>query len=132
MKPRIDGIYEFGHALYALDLESHGFAKGDIERVERFWVFSDMHSSTAGFVVRLRDGRRTYIDFKHWHPFEQFEDFRIDVSVLAGDTSLPELGSLQEPVGGWSTETAHLDRMISLPHDLLVGNWPRHFITYYK
>ena len=111
MKPRIDGIYEFGHALYALELESHGFAKGDIERVERFWVFSDMHSSTAGFVVRLRDGRRSYIHLEHWHAFEQVEDFRIQVSFLIGG-GLPELASPQEPLGGWLTETGHLDRMI--------------------
>ncbi len=113
MKPRIDGMYEFGHALYALDSEIHGFARGDIERVERFWTFSDMHSSTAGFVVRLRHGSRAYIDFKHWHPFEQVEDFRIDVYGLEGEASLPEFASPQEPVGRWLTDTAHLERMLA-------------------
>ncbi len=112
MTPRIDGLFELGHVLYALDAESHGFANSDIERVERFWTFSDMHSSSAGFVFALRDGGCAYVDFRHWHAFEQDEDFRIQVSLLAADDRTPALPA-GEPAGGWSTDTAHLDRMVA-------------------
>ncbi len=111
-RPRIDGIFELGHVLYALDAESHGFARGDIAGVERYWTFSDMHSSSAGFVLALKGGRRAYVGLQHWHAFEQVEDFRIDVAFLAGAHSLPALPP-GEPVGGWLTETAHLGRAIA-------------------
>src|SRR5690242_21761848 len=58
----IKGVYELGHALYLLDAEHHGFTRSDIERVECFWTFGDMDTSSAGFLLRLRDGRRAYLD----------------------------------------------------------------------
>ena len=116
---RIRGFYELGHALDVLDGESHGFVPADIARVERYWAYGDMHDSMAGFVLRLRDGRRAYGEFVHWHGFEQDEDFRIDVELLAGD-EVPST-PLREPIdpsapwppGGWSDETAHLDRLLA-------------------
>lgn len=118
--PSIDGIYELGHVLYVLDAEGHGFTRRDIASIECFWTFGDMHSSAAGFVLRLADRRRAYVDFLHWHPFEQNEDFRIQVEPLPDDDSLPVLasppgditGGVTLPVGGWSHETAHLNRML--------------------
>lgn len=110
--PRIDGIYELGHVLYALNAESHGFARGDVVRVERFWTFGDLHSSAAGFVLGLGDGRRAHVDFRHWHAFEQDEDFRIEVEFLAEAQEPRALAAAHEPNGTWSTETAHLDRVL--------------------
>jgi hypothetical protein len=115
---QIRGFYEFGHTLDVLDAESHGFAPTDIAHVDRFWAFGDMHDSSAGFVLQLRDGRHAYAEFQHWHGFEQDEDFRIDVEMLDGD-ALPT-APLREPLpgdepwppGGWSGETAHLDRLL--------------------
>ena len=112
-RPRIDGLYELGHVLYALDRESHGFARGDIARVERYWTFGDLHASAAGFVLALTDARRAYVDFEHWHAFEQDEDFRIQVSFLADGEALPVLSRVREPVHGWSSQTAHLDRALA-------------------
>jgi hypothetical protein len=109
--PRIDGVYELGHVLYALDTDAHGFAREQIERVECFWSFSDMHSSSAGFVLLLRDGRLAYVDFLHWHGFEQEEDFRIEVELLADGQARPALVS--PPAGGWSSDTPHLNRMLN-------------------
>ena len=116
---QIRGFYEFGHTLDVLDAESHGFAPSDVAHVDRFWTFGDMHDSSAGFVLRLRDGRHAYAEFLHWHGFEQDEDFRIDVEMLEGD-EIPST-PLREPVdpsapwppGGWSDETAHLDRLLA-------------------
>ena len=108
---RIDGIYELGHVLYALDGDAHGFARADLERVERYWSFGDMHSSSAGFVLVLRDGRRAYVDFLHWHGFEQEEDFRIEVALMPEGETRPALAS--PPPAEWSSETSHLNRMLA-------------------
>lgn len=110
---RIEGLYELGHAMYVLDTGLHGFGRSDIERVEWFWTFGDLHSSAAGFVLRLRDGRRAYLDFLHWHGFEQDEDFRIEVEFLGKKQVYPCFSSPQEPLGGWSSETAHLTRLLA-------------------
>lgn len=115
---QIRGFYELGHALEVIDVESHGFAPADIQKVERFWAYGDMHDSAAGFVLCLRDGRRACGEFLHWHGFEQDEDFRIDVEMLEGN-EVPSY-PLREPIdpsapwppGGWSEETAHLDRLL--------------------
>ncbi len=114
---RIRGLYELGHVLYALDAGAHGLSRVDIERVECFWTLSEMHSSSAGFVLRLRDGRRAYLDFLHWHGFEQEEDFRIEVEFLPRDQATPASPSPHDrapwPPGGWSSETAHLNRVLA-------------------
>lgn len=111
----IRGFYEFGHVLHVLDPDTHSFAHADIERVECFWAFGDMHSSSAGFVLRLHDGRRPYVDFLHWHGFEQDEDFRIEVDFLPADQDRPATPSHDPtpwPPGGWSSQTAHLDKIL--------------------
>ena len=115
---QIRGFYEFGHTLDVLDAESHGFTPADVAHVDRFWAYGDMHDNSAGFVLQLRDGRHAYAEFLHWHGFEQDEDFRIDVEMLK-DGALPT-APLKEPLpgaepwppGGWSAETAHLDRLL--------------------
>ena len=115
---QILGFYEFGHTLDVLDADSHGFTPADVAHVDRFWAYGDMHDSSAGFVLQLGDGRHAYVEFLHWHGFEQDEDFRIDVEMLEGD-EVPST-PLREPVdpsapwppGGWSAETAHLDRLL--------------------
>ena len=114
LRARIDGVYELGHVLYAVDADINGFARSDIERVERFWHSGDMHISVAGFILRLRDDRRVYVDFLHWHGFEQDEDFRIEVEILANGQTLP---SPREPApwppAAWSGETSHLDKVLA-------------------
>jgi hypothetical protein len=115
-KVSIDGVYELGHVLHVLDSDAHGFSRSDIERVECFWTFGDLHESTAGFVLMLRDGRRAHVDFRHWHAFEQEEDFRIEVEFLRGDQPYPAVSSPQHPPGDWSSNTGHLGKLLaSLP-----------------
>jgi hypothetical protein len=103
-RPQIDGVYELGHVLYALDTDAHEITRADIARVECFWTLSDMHSSAARFVFLLRDGRHAHVHFQHWHAFEQDEDFLVEVTFGMPDES---------PPGGWSPETAHLDRRLA-------------------
>jgi len=106
---QVHGVYELGHVLHVLDVELHGFSRSDIARVESFWTFGDLHQSAAGFVLALGDGRRAYVDFLHWHGFEQDEDFRIEVEFLRDGEPYPALSSSpREPRGAWSSDTAHL------------------------
>ena len=109
----IKGVYELGHALHLLDADHHGFARSDIERVECFWTFGDLDTSSAGFLLRLRDGRRAYLDFLHWHAFEQDEDFRIEIEFLPHNQRYPAFASADEPMGGWSFDTSHLKKQLS-------------------
>ena len=111
-RPTIDGIYELGHVLYTLDPASHGFAREDIATVERYWSFGDLHSSAAGFVLRLKDGRRAYAELQHTHAYEQVEDFRVDVVLLDAGEPPPMPARPLEP-REWSDETAHLDRVLA-------------------
>jgi hypothetical protein len=111
-RPRIDGIYELGHVLYALAVESHGFGRDDIRHVECFWTFSDMHSSEAGFVLRLTGGRRAYVELLHTHAFEQVEDLRVDAAFVADEPELPAISTPNAAACEWSHETAHLDRVV--------------------
>jgi hypothetical protein len=110
---RVQGVYELGHVLHVLDADLHGFSHGDIERVECFWTFGDLHESAAGFVLALRDGRRASVDFLHWHGFEQDEDFRIETEFLRSDQPYPALSSQQLPPGGWSSDTGHLGKLVA-------------------
>ncbi len=113
-RPRIDGLYELGHLLDVLDADMHGFSRADIERVDSFWSFSEMDSSSAGFVIALGDGRRAHIDFLHWHGFEQDEDFRIKAEFLASGQALSSpAGPAPWPLGDCSRETSHLNRMLA-------------------
>ncbi|MCX7365593.1 MAG: hypothetical protein NTV97_27735 [Alphaproteobacteria bacterium] len=111
--PTVRGLYELGHVLHVLDAGVDGFSRSDIERVECFWDFGDMHHSEAGFVLGLRDGRRVYVDFRHWHGFEQDEDFRIEIEFLSDGQAYPGFSSPHEPVGGWSFDTAHLGKVLA-------------------
>ena len=110
---RVQGVYELGHVLHVLDADLHGFSRDDIERVEYFWTFGDLHESAAGFVLALRDGRRAYVDFLHWHAFEQNEDFRIETEFLPGDQRYPTLSSPQLPPAEWSSDTGHLAKLLA-------------------
>ena len=64
-------------------------------------------------MLRLRDGRRAYGEFVHWHGFEQDEDFRIEVEFLNGEGTLPTFTSPDEPFGDWSGETSHLNKVFT-------------------
>ena len=111
-KASVQGVYELGHVLHVLDADLHGFSRGDIARVESFWTFGDLHQSAAGFVLALGDGRRAYVDFLHWHAFEQDEDFRIEVAFLSDGERYPALSSSPlEPRSAWSSDTAHLGKL---------------------
>jgi hypothetical protein len=110
---RVEGVYELGHVLHVLDADLHGFSRDDIERVECFWTFGDLHESAAGFVLALRDGRRAYVDFLHWHAFEQDEDFRIEAEFLRSDQPYPALSSPQLPPADWSSDTGHLGKLLA-------------------
>ena len=111
-RPAIEGLYELGHVLYVLEAGGQGFTPNDVASVECFWVSGDMHASSAGFVLRLRDRRLAHVDFRHWHPFEQNEDFSIAVEFLDEEEALPTPSAPEAPPAVWSRDTAHLNRRL--------------------
>ena len=84
----------------------------DVERVERW--HSGGCTAARRFVLQLRDARRVYVDFLHWHGFEQDEDFRIEVEFLAPGQDLPSpRGPAPWPTAAWSLDTTHLDKLLA-------------------
>jgi hypothetical protein len=57
-----DGLVIRG-PLLRLDAQRDGFAGPDVASVEAMWGYADANFfRTGGYVVRLRDGRRAYIE----------------------------------------------------------------------
>jgi hypothetical protein len=57
------GLFEFAEGLLYLDAQHDGFAGPDVESVEARWGYADANFYwCGGYVVRLRDGRRAYIE----------------------------------------------------------------------
>ena len=59
-RPRIDGLYELGHVLDVLDDATHGFSRDDMERVDSFWIFSEMDSSFAQQKIWSANRKKAY------------------------------------------------------------------------
>jgi hypothetical protein len=57
------GLFEFAESLLRLDAQRDGFASPDVESVEAMWGYADANFFwMGGYVVRLRDSRRAYIE----------------------------------------------------------------------
>jgi hypothetical protein len=64
-EPRLfgDGVVEFAEAMAQLDPVRCGFGRNEVSAVEASWRCDDVDFYWyGGFVVRLRDGRRAYIE----------------------------------------------------------------------
>jgi hypothetical protein len=60
---RTAGLCEFAEGLLQLDTQRDGFAGPDVASVEAKWGYADANFyGCGGYVVRLRDGRRAYIE----------------------------------------------------------------------
>lgn len=57
-----DALYELSEALRVLERTEAGVRSADIAAVEAYWHCARPDFSSAGFVLRLRDSRRAYLD----------------------------------------------------------------------
>ncbi|HEY6983697.1 hypothetical protein [Reyranella sp.] len=108
------GLYELSQALDALGRAGLGVAPADVVEVEAFWQGGQWGSCAGGFVLRLQDARRAYLDV--W--IEESEDGKIPPKVdiefapLAAGQARPCFPSAADPIGGWSTEVAPLNAFL--------------------
>lgn len=109
-------------AVHALDEALHVLAGGtlgtepdDIATVEAFWSSDGMDSLAAGFVVRLQDGQRAYLDV--WiEPVGEDGSVpaKVDVelTVLPAGQRYPNFPSAADPIGGWCDDVAPLNAFL--------------------
>jgi hypothetical protein len=95
--------------------EAHGFGREDVLRVEALWELLDANFVTYGYVVALRDGRRTYLqyDFGEW-PREDGDGVEVieKVEVLPmGDERYPSLQGIDRL--GWSDDVHDINRHLA-------------------
>jgi hypothetical protein len=94
------GLFEFAEILQRLDAQRDGFAGPDVAIVEAMWGYADANFFwMGGYVVRLRDGRRAYIEGTSAPEFsedgETYElEWSFDVRFL-GDEPYHSLTPLQ-------------------------------------
>jgi hypothetical protein len=83
-------LHNFMETLLRLDPESDGFAPRDVEAVEAAWGSYDVAILWhGGFVVRLRDGRRVYIESDAGGDWGH--DAKVGVEMLTADRRYPNL-----------------------------------------
>lgn len=93
-----DGSYldHFVQTITRLDARRHGFGGADLSAIEAAWAGEDEVAWSGGFVARLRDGRRGYVDgyagTDYWG-----EDAQIEAALLDRHTSHPESGLRHSP-----------------------------------
>ena len=85
--------------------EGWGFQVADIERIESTWSLEDGDALSFGYVLKLRNGRRAYVDYA-----DHVEDGEVVVQVTMqpmGDERYPELDGA---IPGWDDDVGDLNR----------------------
>ena len=98
-----DGMVEWVAGIEKLDRKQHGFAVPDIKCVEAFWSFADIGFSSAGFVVKLADGRHFYLQCAIDED-NQPDMVAITVETLPAGQPLEIFQNACELPSGWSDE----------------------------
>jgi hypothetical protein len=105
------GLYELNEALHVLGRSTSGARPADIAQVEAFWCAVGMDFSSGGYVLRLHDGRRAYLDV--WIERERDEGtppkVEIELDALAAGQRYPHFPSAADPVGGWRDDVQPLN-----------------------
>lgn len=100
-----EGVIEFGEALMQLDPARCGFGMEEVSTVEASWRLDDADFFwCGGFVVRLHDGRRAYIEGSRTPVYDEREPgsqrytlhWEFDVRLI-GDEPHGSLTPLQPP-----------------------------------
>jgi hypothetical protein len=114
------GLFEFAEVLLRLDAQRDGFAGPDVAIVEAMWGYADANFFwMGGYVVRLRDGRRAYIEGTSVPEFsedgETYElEWTFDVRFLAEKPyhSLTPLQPSKHRPHAWEEAPASLNELL--------------------
>jgi hypothetical protein len=114
------GLFEFAEVLLRLDAQRDGFAGPDVASVEAMWGYADANFFwMGGYVVRLRDGRRAYIEGTSVPEFsEDGESYELawtfDVRFLADEPyhSLTPLQPSKHRPHAWEEAPASLNELL--------------------
>ena len=117
------GLFQLHVALFALEAEADAVKAADIEAIEAFWEMSEPSFTSAGYLLRLRDGRRFHMTCVVDEDEDAIEDegdsgFQTDIKLepVAPDLALPDIDP--DPPHGWIRETSTLN-------DFLHRGWRR-------
>jgi len=110
-----DALAAFDEALRILGHADWDLSPCDIALVEAFWAANSFDVAAAGFVLRLRDGRRAYLDV--WIEQAREEDappakVEIELETLAAGQRYPHFPSDADPVGGWQDDIEPLNALL--------------------
>ncbi len=125
LKPFSEGVIEFSEALMQLDPIRCGFGMDEISAVEASWRFDDVGFYwNGGFVVRLRDGRRAYIEGSRTPVYDECEPepetytlhWEFDVWLIADEPyhSLTPLQPGGAPPVPWQETPPRLNEFLKL------------------
>jgi hypothetical protein len=115
------GLFEFSEGLLYLDATRDGFAGSDVKSVEAMWGYADANFYwCGGYVVRLHDGRRAYIEGTSVPEFsadgETYElEWTFDVRFLADEPyhSLTPLQPGEHRPYTWEEAPASLNELLN-------------------
>jgi hypothetical protein len=115
------GLFEFSESLLHLDAQRDGFAGPDVISVEAMWGYADANFYwCGGYVVRLHDGRRAYIEGTSVPEFsgdgETYElQWTFDVRFLADEPyhSLTPLQPSQHRPYVWEEAPGSLNELLN-------------------
>jgi hypothetical protein len=80
-----------------------GFTAGDVAQVEAAWSLVDADIAAYGFVLRLADGERRYLELT-LSDVVQRSEAEIEMRELGERDDLPDSGEAE-----WTLEVAHLN-----------------------
>lgn len=108
------GLYELNQALDALGRAAFDAKPADVVEVEAFWQGGQWDSRAGGFVLRLQDGRRAYLDVWIEDSGDGKMPAKVDIEFapLAAGQAYPRFPSAADPIGGWSKEVAPLNAFL--------------------
>jgi hypothetical protein len=100
--PRLPhGMHEWLAALEHLDHDEHGLGVANIRWIEAYWCDASTGFSSAGFVLRLDDGRRCHLQCAI-DDDNQPDTVAVTVEPVPRGHELPAFNCA--PLGGWSRE----------------------------
>src|SRR5689334_5696613 len=105
----------FHQALDALGRSELGAQRQEVIDVEAFWSVVGDGSKAAGFVLRLRNGRRVYLDV--WIELESDDEsgplsIDIEIDELPSEQKYPRFPSASDPIGGWRYDVGPLNSLL--------------------